>query len=220
VEYEQTNRGHDQCLAYDLYRRLHYPADTGGVRVRVLIGCEESGVVRRAFRGYGHQAWSCDLLPARDGSNWHWKENIMDELAPYIDRNYDLIILHPPCQYICVSGNRWYAGSDERDKALCWTEKLWNIARDVCPRVCLENPVGLTLLPDKPQWIQPWQYGHPTTKKTGLWLHGLPPLEPIDIVQPTENRVHRMPPGPNRSRDRATTYLGIAEAMASQWGAL
>jgi hypothetical protein len=215
--YEQADNRHNQRLPYDLYWCLRCAADYRGVRLRVLIGCEESGVVRRAFRGYGHDATSCDVLPARDKGLDHYEGDVLHLLG---DSHWDLIILHPPCQYIAVSGNRWHAGSDERDKALCWTEKLWNIARDVCPRVCLENPVGLTLLPDKPQWIQPWQYGHPTTKKTGLWLHGLPPLVPSDIVTPNSNVVHRMPPGPNRSRDRATTYLGIAEAMASQWGAL
>jgi len=143
----------------------------------------------------------------------------MDELDPCTEP-YDLIILHPPCQYICVSGNRWYAGTPERQWATGWTVGLWIKATSVCDRVCMENPVGLKIPGVKPQWIQPWQFGHPETKKTGLWLHGLPELVPTDIVVPNRNRVHRMPPSPNRSRDRGTTYLGIADAFASQWGGL
>ena len=184
--------------------------------MRVLIGCEESGVVRRAFKGRGHDVWSCDLLPARDGSPHHYQQDI----GSVLNRHWDLIILHPPCQYIAVSGNRWYAGTKEREQATKWTRKLFFNACDTGAMVCLENPVGLKISGVKPQWIQPYEYGHPETKKTGLWLHNLPPLEPTDIVEPTRERVWRMPPGPNRSRDRATTYLGIADAMAAQWGAL
>jgi len=181
--------------------------------MRVLIGCEESGVVRRAFTAAGHDAWSCDLLPARDGGE-HLQ---MDVLSAVTAHRWDLIILHPPCTLIAVSGNRWYAGTAEREQAQRWTYRLWLCARAMAPRVCLENPVGLKLPDYKPQWIQPWQFGHPETKKTGLWLHNLPPLKPTNIVEPTQQRVWRMPPGPNRQRDRSETYAGIAQAMAEQW---
>jgi len=189
--------------------------------MRVLVACEESGVVRRAFRGRGHDAWSCDLLPARDGDPHHLQGDIFDSIR--CDGPWELIIQHPPCQHIAVSGNRWHAGTWQRRQATEWTIDLWNAAVDHSRsggRVCLENPVGLKIPGVKPQWIQPWQFGHPTTKKTGLWLHNLPPLEPTDIVQPTEHRVWKMSPGPDRARDRATTYLGIADAMATQWGKL
>jgi hypothetical protein len=184
--------------------------------LKVLIGREESGVVRRAFRAAGHNAWSCDLLPARDGGE-HFQ---MDVIGAITHIRWDLIILHPPCQYIAVSGNRWHAGTPNRANAKLWTYKLWLIARGHADRVCLENPVGLQLPDYKPQWIQPWQFGHPETKKTGLWLHNLPPLVPTNIVEPTQQRIWRMPPGPNRQRDRSETFSGIAEAMANQWGSL
>ena len=194
-------------------------------KLRVLVGCEESGVVRRAFLGHEHEAFSCDLLPARDDSGWHIQADIFDAIK---SQPWELIILHPPCQYIAVSGNRWYAGTKQRSQAQEWTQKLWNAAIDTGAMVCLENTVGLKLWQQdsitgamnlyKPQWIQPWQFGHPTTKKSGLWLHGLPDLEPTDIVTPNSHKVWKMGPSPTRSRDRATTYLGIADAMAEQWG--
>ncbi len=195
--------------------------------MRVLIGCEESGVVRRAFRGRGHDAYSCDLLPARDGDRHHFQVDVTD---PIMHGEWDLVILHPPCQYIAVSGNRWHAGTKERREAQNWTQQLWTLARGKVKRVALENPVGLRLTnwgmfendweQVKPQWVQPWQFGHPTTKKTGLWLHNLPKLEPTDIVRPNENRVWKMPPSATRARDRSTTCLGVADAMAAQWGDL
>ena len=184
--------------------------------MRVLIGCEESGVVRRAFRAAGHDAWSCDLLPARDGGE-HLQMDVMEAVS---NDWWELIVLHPPCTHIAVSGNRWYAGTEERRKAVEWTEALWLRARALCLRVALENPVGLKLDGFKPQWVQPWQFGHPETKKTGLWLRNLPPLMPTNIVEPTEQRIWRMAPGPNRQRDRSETYTGIAQAMVEQWGGL
>lgn len=186
--------------------------------MKVLVGCEESGVVRRAFRGYGHTAFSCDLLPARDGECiYHFTMDVMHALE--MGRGvYDLVILHPPCQFIAVSGNRWYANSHQRRAATFWTLELWDLACACARHVCLENPVGLKIPGVTPHWVQPWQFGHPETKKTGLWLHNLPPLEPTRVVEPTEQRVWKMPPGEHRSRDRATTYLGIADAMADQWG--
>ena len=124
--------------------------------MRVLIGCEESGVVRRAFRGRGHRAKSIDLLPARDKSPHHFQSEIMEFITH--SAGYDLIILHPPCTYIAVSGNRWYAGTQERDNAIDWTIRLWDTACATGARVCLENPVGLKIPDVKPQWIQPYQF--------------------------------------------------------------
>jgi hypothetical protein len=193
--------------------------------LRVLIGCEESGVVRRAFRGRGHDATSVDLLPARDNPDYgHIQGDIMAALA----LEWDLVILHPPCQYIAVSGNKWHAGTDARKQAIDWTIKLWEQAKLCAPMVALENPVGLKIPGVKPQWVQPWQFGHPETKKTGLWLHGLPPLVPTDnkkavvdlLPDNVKMRLHYLPPSPDRAKIRSTTYLGIADAMAAQWGNL
>ena len=200
--------------------------------MKVLVGCEESGVVRRAFRGRGHDAWSCDLeYDADDGSKYHIRGDVMDALTA---QRWDLIILHPPCDYLAVSGNRWY-GVGMRDHqmrldSIEWTCNLWMAATDLCQYVALENPVGVILpnLPGRPpvQYIQPHMFGHPEFKNTGLALHGLPPLRPTDQLkvpkagtqEHTEwQKVWRMPPGPERKKMRSRTYLGIADAMASQW---
>ncbi len=188
--------------------------------MNVLIGCEESGRVRRAFRGRGHVAWSCDLLPARDRSPHHYEFDVNSALRA---GEWELAILHPPCQYMAVSGNRWHSESGERAEAIEWTRRLAAHAAQHCKRVCIEQPISVLDLSDlgySKTFIQPWQFGHPETKKTTLWLWYLLPLEPTDIVEPTRNRIHRMPPGPNRSRDRSETYLGVADAMADQWGNL
>jgi len=196
--------------------------------MRVLIGCESSGTVREAFRALGHDAWSCDLLPADDGSPFHLQEDITSLLAMVspsrltagaFDR-WDLIIMHPPCTALCVSGNRWYGKGKpkhaERLKAIEWTVALWEQAVRVCPRVCMENPVGV--LPMKAtQWVQPWEFGHGETKRTGLWLHGLPLLRPTDIVEGREQRIWKLPPSADRWKIRSKTYQGIANAMAAQW---
>lgn len=187
--------------------------------MRVLVGCEESGVVRRAFRERGHDAWSCDLLPARDGSKFH----IRDCITANLRDDWDIIILHPPCTALAVSGNRWYGEgmprNREREFARLWTMRLFQKAVLYANKgVCLENPVGVLDLGVKPQYIQPWQFGHGETKKTGLWLAGLPPLIPTNIVDGREQRIWKMPPSATRQRDRSETYQGIAEAMADQWG--
>lgn len=183
--------------------------------MRVLVACEFSGVVREAFRKRGHDAWSCDLLPALDGSEYH-HECPVEELLKF--KAWDLIIAHPPCTYLAVSGNRWY--SDRPD--------LYNPAADFArsffdyaDRVAVENPVGrLSTLWRKPdQYVQPWQFGHPETKKTGLWLKGLPLLEPTKIVPPPyDQKVWKMGPSEDRAMLRSITYQGIADAMAEQWG--
>ena len=184
--------------------------------MRVLIGCERSGVVRDAFIAAGHDAWSCDLVPT-DSPGPHLRCDIFNALEP--DR-WELVILHPPCTALAVCGNATYAGTFARNEACRWTHRLFIIARRHAPRVALENPVSvLSSYWRKPdQYIQPWQYGHGETKKTGLWLHHLPQLIPTDIVSSREGRVWKMSPGPERSRLRGITYQGIANAMAAQWG--
>ena len=190
--------------------------------MRVLIACESSGVVREAFRALGHAAWSCDLLPAEDGSPYHLQEDCVKAVrGGSVFAVWDLIVMHPPCTAICVSGNRWYGSGmpkhAERIKAIQWTMELWELATRFCPRVAMENPVGV--LPMKAtQYVQPWQFGHGETKKTGLWLHGLDPLQPTNIVEGREQRVWKLGPSPDRSKIRSKTYEGIASAMASQWG--
>lgn len=186
--------------------------------MRVLVGCEESGKVRDAFIRRGHQAYSNDLIPPRNNGP-HLQMDVIDAIS---FGGWDLIILHPDCTKIAVSGNRWYGkntpGYPQRIEALQWTKYLWEHAKRYAPRVCLENPVGVLKLEVDPQYIGPEQFGHPETKKTGLWLHNLPPLAPTNPVTPTEQRIWKMPPSPTRKRDRSETYQGIANAMAEQWG--
>ncbi|WP_028467970.1 hypothetical protein [Neptunomonas japonica] len=185
--------------------------------MNVLVACEFTGVVRDAFISCGHNAMSCDLLPSESNAGPHYQGSVFDlDLT-----SYDLVIAHPPCTALCVSGNRWYSNSEERYQAALFVGELWS---RVTSRLCLENPVGVinTLLPHlpKPQYIQPWQFGHGETKKTGLWLRGLSPLSQTNVVSGRDNRIWKMPPSKDRSKLRSLTYPGIADAMATQWGAL
>jgi hypothetical protein len=182
--------------------------------MRVLVACEFSGTVRRVFRALGHDAWSCDLLPAEDGSPHH----ILDDASLVCDWGWDLMIAHPPCTHLAVSGARWWKDkAKEQEDALHFVRMLM---RAPIPRICIENPVSkISSAIRKPdQIIQPWQYGHGETKATCLWLQNLLPLKPTQIVDGREARIHRMPPGPDRWKERSRTYQGIAEAMAMQWG--
>lgn len=208
--------------------------------MNVLIGCEFSGVVREAFRRRGHNAWSCDLEPAEDGSPYHLQCNVMYVLNPGPDNTYyrgptwDLLIAHPPCTYLCNSGVRWlYEGgkgtvrNHDRWEALMratWLfEALMGRGNNPIRRIAVENPImhrhAAELINRPPdQIIQPWQFGHPETKATCLWLRNLPPLQPTNIVEGRIGRVHHESPGPDRWKRRSRTYTGIAEAMAEQWG--
>lgn len=185
--------------------------------MRVLVACEFSGVVREAFRALGHDAVSCDLLPAEDGSRWHHHGDVREIL----DEGWDLMIAHPPCTRLTVAGARWFKGREaEQAEAIDFVERLWG-AR--IPRIAIENPIGVlstrSRLGKPTQIIQPWQFGHGETKATCLWLKNLPKLVPTDIVSGREARVHKMPPGPNRWKERSRTYQGIGNAMAAQWSA-
>jgi hypothetical protein len=192
--------------------------------MRVLIACEYSGKVRDAFRALGHDAWSCDLLPSDNLTDYHYT----GDCWPVIAEGWDLIIMHPPCTALAVSGNRWYGSGmpkhQDRLDSIEWTLALYEHAKKHAPRVAFENPVGV--LPIKPtQYIQPYQFGHPESKKTGLWLHNLPPLVPTNDVEHVwrtlpkkeAQRIHMLPPSEDRWKIRSETYTGIAEAMASQW---
>lgn len=183
--------------------------------MRVLVACEYSGTVRDAFRALGHGAMSCDLLPT-EVPGPHYQGDVRDVL----DDGWGLMIAHPPCTHLAVSGARWFNEKRvEQAEALAFVRMLMLAP---IPRVCIENPVSIISSHIVPatQTIQPWQFGHGETKATCLWLKNLPPLEPTNIVEGREQRVHRMPPGPNRWKERSRTYQGIAQAMAQQWGAL
>lgn len=185
--------------------------------MQVLIACESSGTVREAFRALGHDAWSNDLLPADDGSPHHIQG---DCVAAIQSRQWDLIIMHPPCTALAVSGNRWYGKGmprhNERLEAINWTVALFELAKQHAPRVAMENPVGVLPVPAT-QYIQPWQFGHGETKKTGLWLHNLPLLVPTNIVEGRQQRIWKLPPSADRWKIRSKTYQGIADAFAAQW---
>lgn len=193
--------------------------------MNVLVGCEYSGIVRDAFIDAGHNAFSCDLLPGESDKGTHFQMDIFKALdtaeLPYF-RSWDLVILHPPCTALCVAGNRHYSETKERTDAIKWTKKLWNYACDRSWMVALENPVGVLSSAWRPpdQYIQPWQFGHGETKKTGLWLNDLPKLEPTEIVEGREQRIWKMAPSPDRGKERSRFYPGIARAMAEQWGNL
>ena len=194
--------------------------------MKVLIACESSGTVREAFKKIGHEAWSNDLLPADDGSPNHLQMDC--EKAITLD-NWDLIIMHPPCTALAVSGNATYAKGMPKHKtrleAIKWTTNLYNLSKNSCDKVCMENPVGV--LPFKPtQYVQPWMFGHPESKKTGLWLHGLPKLGETNNVKEKfdglpkreQQRLHYLPPSKDRWKIRSKTFQGLADAMAAQWG--
>ena len=181
--------------------------------MKVLIGCEFSGVVRQAFRDRGHDAWSCDLLPAEDGSQFH----IQDDVRDVLDAGWSLAIFHPPCTHLAVSGARWFKDKQqEQAEALAFVQALMDAP---IPLIALENPVSVisTRIRKPDQIIQPWQFGHGETKATCLWLKGLPLLVPTDVVDGREARIHRMPPGPDRWKERSRTFEGVANAMAAQW---
>lgn len=183
--------------------------------MKVLIACEYSGVVRDAFLRLGHEAMSCDLLPT-DSPGPHYQGDVRDVL----DFPWDMMIAHPPCTHLSVSGARHFAEKRLDGRQQAAASFFMMLARSAIPRVAIENPVcvmsSLWRKPD--QIIQPWQFGHGETKATCLWLRGLRPLCPTSIVEGREARIHRMPPSADRWKERSKTYPGIAAAMAAQWG--
>ena len=198
--------------------------------LRVLVACEFSGIVREAFLARGYDAWSCDLLPSEDGSNRH----ITGDVRPLLQSpEWDMIIVaHPPCTRLCNSGVRWlHEPPRGKTREQMWQELDEGAAlfadclHAPCPLVAVENPVmhrhakeRISGYREFTQSIQPWQFGHPETKRTCLWLRGLPKLRPTEVVDGRQARVHRMPPGPDRWRERSRFFPGIAAAMADQWG--
>lgn len=181
--------------------------------MKVLVACEYSGTVRDAFIAKGHEVMSCDLLPT-DVHGPHYQGDVFD----IINDGWDLMIAHPPCTHLAVSGARWFKDKQiEQKEALEFVRRLLNAS---IPKIALENPVSIisSKIRKPNQIIQPWQFGHGETKATCLWLKGLPNLVPTDIVEGREPKVHMMSPGPNRWKERSKTYAGIAKAMAEQWG--
>lgn len=217
--------------------------------MRVLVACEFSGIVREAFRKRGHDAWSCDLLPTDGDPQYHYQEDVFItfERGPW-----DLIIAHPPCDHLAVSGARWFPEKRADGRQQAGIDFFMAMINAPVPRVAVENPVGImSRLYRKPdQIIQPYEYGHPESKKTCLWLKGLPKLVPTNVGEPqwyqvngedyrdakgkryspghirrrwdnqTPSGQNKLSPGPDRWKLRSTTYQGIADAMAEQWGAL
>ena len=184
--------------------------------MRVLVACEYSGRVREAFRALGHDAWSCDLLESEDGSPYHLQGGV----TAILDGGWDLMIAHPPCTHLAVSGARHFAAKREsgvQQEALDFVRLLLNAP---IPRIALENPVSIisSQIRKPDQVIQPWMFGHGEVKATCLWLKNLPKLVPTEIVEGRYPRVHRMAPSPNRWKERSRTLEGIAAAMAAQWG--
>ena len=199
---------------------------------RILIACEYSATVRDAFRARGFDAWSCDLLPTEGDTRWH----IQGDASQAIDRGvWDLLIAHPPCTYLTVAGMHWtkrgLRDPQLTEDALAFVQALLDAPVE---RIALENPISVisSRIRKPDQIIQPWQYGDDASKATCLWLKGLPPLVPTGMVEPrmvngrrrwanqTDSGQNRLPPSPDRWKERSRTYRGIAEAMADQWGAV
>ena len=181
--------------------------------MKVLIACEYSATVRDAFRAKGHDAWSCDLLPTDGDARWHVQGDVFD----IITDGWDLMVAHPPCTHLSVSGARWFKDKlVEQAEALDFVRRLLDAS---IPRIALENPISIisSRIRKPTQIIQPWQFGHGETKATCLWLKNLPPLVSTKVVDGREARVHKMAPSPDRWKERSRTYQGIADAMASQW---
>lgn len=187
--------------------------------MRVLIACEFSGIVREAFAKRGNDAWSCDLLQTEIPGK-HYQGDVFD----IINDGWDLMIAHPPCTHLAVSGARWFKNKiDEQIAALEFVRKL--MAVDI-PRIAIENPISIisSRIRKPDQIIQPWQFGHGETKSTCLWLKNLPILKPTNVVDGRENRIHKLSAlngagsSKNRQKERSRTYQGLADAMAEQWG--
>lgn len=181
--------------------------------MKILIACEYSGIVRDAFTAKGHDVTSCDLL-STERLGKHYQGDIRDILG----NGWDMMIAHPPCTHLAVSGARWFKDKkQEQEEALKFVQALINAPIRI---ICIENPISIisSKIRKPDQIIQPWQFGHGETKATCLWLKNLPLLKPTNIVSGREARVHKMPPSPERWKERSRTFTGIANAMAEQWG--
>ena len=209
--------------------------------MKILVVCEESQAVTKEFRALGHEAYSCDIQECSGGHpEWHYNE---DALVVLMRQRWDLVIAHPPCTYLTNSGVRWLYNADKSINTDRWKDlkegiEFFNAIRDICDMLdipyAIENPIphkyardGFHIsedlevgrgIGDYTQLIQPWQFGHGETKATCLWIKGLPKLEPTNIVEGRECKIHKLPPSAERAKLRSKTYEGIAKAMANQWG--
>jgi len=181
--------------------------------MRVLVACEYSGTVREAFRKLGHDAWSCDLLETDIPGN-----HLQCDVLSILDQGWDLMIAHPPCTHLAVSGARYFKDKVEQQKEAL--EFVSILMAATIGKICIENPISVisSKIRKPDQIIQPWQFGHGETKATCLWLKNLPKLFPTDIVEGREAKCHLCPPSKDRWKIRSKTYQGIADAMAEQWG--
>lgn len=205
------------------------------MKLNVLVACESSGAVREAFRRLGANAWSCDLLPADDDSPYHLQMDVREAIDHFGAGFWHIMVAHPPCTYLAISGIHWNNRIEGRaaktTEALAFVE--WLMSVDI-PFIALENPVGVisTHIRKADQYIQPYHFGHPESKKTGIWLKGLPPLMATQVLAPvamqangksprwenqTPNGQNKLAPSPDRWKLRSATYQGIADAMAAQW---
>ena len=184
--------------------------------MRILVACEESQAVTRELRRLGHEAYSCDIEPCSGGPpEWHLQQDVTQLLKI----KWDMVIAFPPCTDLAVSGARYFEQKRKDGRQQKSIEFFMMFANCGCPKTAIENPIGIMSgIYRKPdQIIQPWQFGHGETKRTCLWLKGLPKLKPVDIVPGREQRIWKMPPGKDRAKTRSKTYPGIAKAMAEQW---
>lgn len=214
--------------------------------MNVLVACEESQRVCTAFREKGHNAFSCDILPCSGGHpEWHIQGDALELLNPniqferlsheyygikpfrtmdgeyrFVTGKWDLIVAFPPCTHLAVSGARYFEQKRKDGRQQQGIDFFMEFTKADCEKIAIENPIGImsTHYRKPDQIIQPWMFGHGETKATCLWLKNLPNLEPTNVVEGREQRVWRMPPGPERAKERSKTYEGIAKAMADQWG--
>jgi len=183
---------------------------------KVLIACEESQTVTKEMRGLGIEAYSCDIEPCSGGHpEWH----IQGDVTLLLKQSWDMVIAFPPCTDLAVSGARWFKEKQADGRQYKSIDFFLQFTRLSC-KWAIENPIGImsTKFRKPDQIIQPWQFGHGETKATCLWLNELPKLEPTDIVEGREQRIWKMAPSPERGKQRSKTFLGIAKAMAKQWG--
>lgn len=184
--------------------------------MKILVACEESQAVTIELRRLGHEAYSCDIIPCSGGHpEWHLQQDVI----PLLTQKWDMILAFPPCTHLAVSGAKWFTAKRADGRQQNAIDFFMRFANSDCPRIAIENPVGImsTVWKKPDQIIQPWQFGHGETKKTCLWLKGLPPLIPTEIVEGREQRIWKMPPSEDRAKNRAKTFPGIAKAMAEQW---